>query len=246
MDLKDKVALVSGGSNDLGAAICLRLARAGARIALSYRSDKREADETVEAIQAISGLAFADAVNIVDYEDVSEFVKRVVAKWGRLDILVNVVGAKDPATILEITDDQFDHVLNVNLKGYFNFTRAVAPVFREQHAGKLVNVLSSEPVAGQTAVNEEAARLGVVGLTLATARELGPFDVNVNAVAPGPIETAGLREVPAEDLDRALSRTALRRLAKPEEIADAVLFLCSARARHLTGQVIRVDGGQDL
>ncbi len=246
MDLKDKIALVNGGSGDLGSAICMRLARAGAKIAFTYRADKREADEVVEAIEAISGAAFAEAVDLLDYEQVSEFTKRVVAKWGRLDILVNAVGAKDPATLFEMTREQFDHVLDVNLKGYFNFVRAAAPVFQEQHSGKLVNVVALGGISGHAIANESAAKMGVIGLTQTTAKELGPFNVNVNAVVPGMIETAALKELPSEEIDKALSRSVLGRLAKPEEVADVVLFLCSARARHITGEVIRVDGGEHL
>ena len=246
MDLKDKIALVNGGSGDLGSAICMRLARAGAKIAFTYRADKREAEEVVEAIEAISGAAFAESLDLLDYEMVSEFTKRVVAKWGRLDILVNVVGAKDPATLFEMTREQFDHVLDVNLKGYFNFIRSAVPVFQEQRSGKVVNVVALGGLSGQVTANESAANMGVIGLTRTTAKERGPFDVNVNAVVPGMIETAALKDLPPEEVDKALARSVLGRLAKPEEVADVVLFLCSARSRHITGEVIRVDGGQHL
>ena len=207
MELKDKVALVAGGSGDLGSAICMRLARAGARIALTYRSDKKEAEEVVQAIEAISGQAWAEPVDIMSYEAVSEFVKRVVAKWGRLDILVNAVGAKDAASLFEMTAEQFDHVLDVNLKGYFHYIRAAANVFREQKGGKVVNVASVEATGGQGVINDAVAKMGVVGLTLSAARELGPYDVNVNAVAPGMVETAALREIPADEVQNALSRS---------------------------------------
>ncbi len=246
MELKDRVAIVSGGSGDLGSAICMRLARAGAKVALTYRADRKEADEVVDAVEAISGTALAEAVDIIDYDNVSEFVKRIVAKWGRLDILVNAVGAKDPAPLFEMTPDQFDHVLDVNLKGYFNFIRAASTVFREQNAGKVVNVASLQATEGSSALNDVAAKMGVIGLTLAAARELGPYDVNVNAVAPGMVETASLKKTPAEEVEKAISRSVLGRLAKPEEVADVVIFLCSAKARHITGEVIRVDGGQHL
>ena len=243
---KDKVAIVTGGNGELGGAICMRLARERAKIALTYRADKKEANEVVEAIAAISGTALAEAVDITDYEAVSEFVKRVVAKWGRIDILINAVGAKDPAPIFELTREQFDHVLDVNLKGYFNYVRAAAPVFREQKSGKVVNVASLEALAGEGDLNDVVAKSGVIGLTLSAARELGAYDVNVNAVAPGMVETRALRKTPPEEVEKAISRSVLGRLAKPEEVADVVLFLCSSGARHITGEVIRVDGGQHL
>jgi 3-oxoacyl-[acyl-carrier protein] reductase len=246
MEFKEKVALVAGGSGELGGAICMRLARDGCKVALTYRSDRGEADQVSEAIRAISGEALADAVDITSAEAVAGFVTRVVAKWGRLDILVNAVGAKDPSTLFEMTQAQFEHVLDVNLKGYFNYIRAAAPVFREQRSGKIVNVSSLEAMEGNGVLNDVVAKAGVIGLTLAAARELGAYDVNVNAVAPGMVETAALRNVPPEEIDKAIARSVLGRLAKPEEVADVVLFLCSARARHITGEVIRVDGGRHI
>jgi NAD(P)-dependent dehydrogenase (short-subunit alcohol dehydrogenase family) len=140
---------------------------------------------------------------------------------------VNAVGAKDPATLFEMSPEQFDHVLDVNLRGYFNFLRAAATVFREQNGGKVVNVASLQATQGSSALNDVAAKMGVIGLTLAAARELGPYDVNVNAVAPGMVETAALKGTPAEDVEKAISRSVLGRLAKPEEVADVVIFLCS-------------------
>jgi 3-oxoacyl-[acyl-carrier protein] reductase len=246
MEFKEKIALVAGGSGDLGGAICMRLARAGAKVALTYRSDRKEAEEVVQAIETISGTAWAEAVDITDYEAVSEFVQRLVDTWGRIDFLVNVVGAKDPATLFEMTADQFDHVLEVNLRGYFNYIRAASPVFRDQKSGKIVNVSSLEAMEGEGVVNDVAAKSGVLGLTLAAARELGAYDVNVNAVAPGMVETRAIQKTPPEAVEKAISRSVLGRLAKPEEVADVVLFLCSPRARHITGEVIRVDGGQHL
>lgn len=246
MTFKEKVAVVSGGSGDLGSAVVMRLAREGAKVAFTYRSDKKEAQAIVEAVEAISGTAFAEAVDIVDYEKVSEFVKRVAARWGRLDVLVNAVGARDRASLFEMTRTQFDHVLDVNLKGYFNFIRAAAPIFREQKGGKIVNVSSLEAMVGAGDLNDVVAKSGVIGLTLASARELGPYGVNVNAVAPGMIETAALEDVSPEEIDKAISRSVLDRIGRPEDVADAVLFLCSERARHITGETLRVDGGQHL
>ena len=246
MELKDRVAIVSGGSGEIGGAICMRLAMNGARVALTYRDDHKEAMQVVQAIEAISGTAFAEAVDILDYEAVAEFVLRVVGKWGRLDILVNAVGAKDPASLFEMTSQQFEHVMAVNLKGYFNYIRAATPIFCEQRGGKVVNVSSLVSTEGEGVLNDVVAKAGINGLTIGAARELGPYDVNVNAVAPGLVETRALRGVPPEDIQEAISRSVLGRLAKPEEVADVVFFLCSARARHITGEIIRVDGGQHL
>lgn len=246
MELKDRVAVVAGGSGDLGVAICMRLAREGARVALTYRSDRKEAEQIVDAIESISGTAWAETVDILDYEAVSEFVKTVVAKWGRLDILVNAVGARDRAKLFDMTKTQFDHIVDVNLKGAFHYIRAAASIFREQKSGKVVNVSSLSAMGGAGDVNDAAAKSGILGLTMAAARELGPFNVNVNAVAPGLVETAALARESPEVVEKAITRSVLGRLAKPEEVADVVLFLCGPRSRHITGEVIRVDGGQHL
>jgi 3-oxoacyl-[acyl-carrier protein] reductase len=247
MELKGNVAVVAGGETDLGAAVCMRLAREGAKVALTYGGAKRAADQIVDAIEALSGDAFAEKVDVVEYDAVSEFMKRVIGKWGKLDIVVNAVATKDTANLFEMTKEQFNHVLDVNLKGCFNLMRSAAPVFKEQEGpGRVVNVASVAPVEGWGSVNDVAARSGVIGLTLAAARELGPYDVTVNAVAPGLVETASIKSVPAEAVDRAVSRSVLRRLARPEEVADVILFLCSSKARQITGEVIRVDGGQHL
>jgi 3-oxoacyl-[acyl-carrier protein] reductase len=246
MEMKNKVAVVVGGTGGIGAAVCMRLAKEGAKVALTYRTGRKDAEQVVQAIEAISEDALAEAVDIVAYDPVSEFMKRVVAKWGRLDVLVYAVAAKDTANLFEMTQDQFSTVLDINLKGCFNWIRAAAPIFKEQGSGKVVNVASVEAIEGWGSVNDAAAQSGVIGLTLAAARELGPHDVNVNAVIPGLVETAAIKAIPAEVIERGLSRSVLGRLAKPEEVADVILFLCSARARHITGEVIRVDGGHHL
>lgn len=246
MEFKDRTAIVSGGSGELGGAICMKLARGGAKVAITYRSDREEAQEVVEAIEALSGTALAEAVDILDADAVEHFVRKVAGDWGRLDILVNAVGAKDAGSIFELSPEQFSHVLDVNLKGYFNTLRAAAPIFRDQGSGRVVNVASIQATNGDGDLNDVAAKSGVIGLTLAAARELGPYDVTVNAVAPGMVETAALRDASPDAVRRAIERSVLGRLARPDEVADVVVFLCSERARHVTGEVIRVDGGQHL
>ncbi len=245
-DFKDQVAIVHGGSGELGTAIAMRLAKEGARVAFTYRSDKEEADGLIEAIEAISATALGEAVDIVDFAAISEFTQKMVSKWGRLDVLVNVVGARDEASLFDMTPEQFNHVLDVNLRGYFNCIRAAAPILRDQGNGRIVNVVSAETLRGKGTLNEIVAKSGVIGLTRAAAREFGPHGVTVNAVAPGLVETGSMKDIPAEIVDKAINSSVLGKLARPGDVAEAVLFLASNRARHMTGEVLRVDGGRHL
>jgi 3-oxoacyl-[acyl-carrier protein] reductase len=166
-------------------------------------------------------------------------------KFGRLDILVNNAGVNRDGVVWKMTESQWDEVLDTNLKGYFNYIRAAAPVFKEQGSGKIVNITSINGLRGKFGQsNYSAAKAGIIGLTKAVARELGKFSVNVNAVAPGLIETDMMKEAPQDVKDKALAEIVLGRLGAPEEVAHTVTFLCSDYARHITGEVIKVDGGQ--
>jgi len=170
-----------------------------------------------------------------------------VAALGRLDILVNNAGMNWDGVSWKMSEEQWDRVLSVNLKGYFNFTRQVAPLFKNQKYGKIINITSINGLRGKFGqTNYSASKAGIIGLTKAVAKELGAFGVNVNAVAPGLIETAMLKESEARDkiVELAMGEMALKRLGQPEDLATVVAFLASDKARHVTGEVIKVDGGQ--
>lgn len=245
MDLDGKVALVTGGSLGIGTAISLDLAKNGADVALTYRRHEEEAKAIAEQIMDMGRKAEAYKIDVSDFSEVQSLVKKVIEEFGHLDILVNNAGMNWDGVVWKMTEEQWDAVINVDLKGTFNFVRAAASVFREQKSGKIVNITSINALRGKFGqVNYSAAKAGAVGLTKAVARELGKYSVNVNAVAPGMIETAMIKDLPEEFKEKAASETVFNRLGQPEDIAYLVSFLCSDKAKHITGEVIKVDGGQ--
>jgi 3-oxoacyl-[acyl-carrier protein] reductase len=247
MLLEGKNALITGGSQGIGAAASLELAREGANICLTYRKHEAEAMMYADQIQKLGRQALAVQCDIASFADAERVVKAAIEKFGRLEILVNNAGMNWDGVSWKMTEEQWDRVLEVNLKGYFNFTRQVAPLFKEQKYGRIINVTSINGLRGKFGqTNYSASKAGIIGFTKALAKELGGFDVTVNAVAPGLIETAMLKESEARDkiIDLAMGESALKRVGQPEDLAYLVAFLASNKARHITGEVIKVDGGQ--
>jgi 3-oxoacyl-[acyl-carrier protein] reductase len=174
-------------------------------------------------------------------------VKAAMDEFGSLEILVNNAGMNWDGVSWKMTEEQWDRVLEVNLKGYFNFTRQVAPLFKDRKYGKIINITSINGLRGKFGqTNYSASKAGIIGYTKALAKELGAFGVNVNAVAPGLIETAMLKESEARDkiIDLAMAESALKRVGQPEDLANLIAFLASDKARHITGEIIKIDGGQ--
>jgi len=245
MELEGKVAIVTGGTRGIGRAIVLDLAANGADVALNYRQSADLAHELAGAVRELGRRALVVQADVSSFDEAQMMVQRVLGEFGRVDILVNNAGMNWDGVVWKMTEEQWDRVIEVDLKGTFNYTRAVAPVFREQGAGKIVNITSINGLRGKFGQsNYSAAKAGVIGFTKACARELGRYSVNVNAVAPGLIETEMVREAPEQVREMALAEIVLGRLGLPEEVAYVVTFLCTERARHITGQVIQVDGGQ--
>jgi 3-oxoacyl-[acyl-carrier protein] reductase len=247
MLLEGKNAIVTGGSQGIGAAISLDLAREGANVCLTYRKHKDEAIDYADQIAAMGRKALALQCDIASFEEAESVVKAALDEFGRLDILVNNAGMNWDGVSWKMSEEQWDRVLEVNLKGYFNFTRHTAPLFKEQKYGKIVNITSINGLRGKFGqTNYSASKAGIIGYTKAVAKELGAFGVNVNAVAPGLIETSMLRESEARDkiVDLAMGEIVLKRVGQPEDLAYVVSFLASDRAKHVTGEVIKVDGGQ--
>ena len=247
MLLEGKNALVTGGSQGIGAAASLELAREGANICLTYRKHEAEAQKYAAEIRAMGRKALAVKCDISSFADAERVVKAAIDEFGRLDILVNNAGMNWDGVSWKMTEEQWDRVLEVNLKGYFNFTRQAAPLFKDQKYGRIINVTSINGLRGKFGqTNYSASKAGIIGFTKALAKELGAFAVTVNAVAPGLIETAMLKESDARDkiIDMAMGEMALKRVGQPEDLAYLVSFLASDKAQHITGEVIKVDGGQ--
>jgi len=245
MDLKGKVAIVTGGSMGIGTSVCMDLARNGADVALTYRKHGDEAKAIAEEITKMGRKAVAYKVDVSDFDGVQNLVSEVATEFGRLDILINNAGMNWDGVIWKMTEEQWDRVIGVDLKGTFNFIRAVAPIFKEQKSGKIVNVTSINGMRGRFGqANYTAAKAGAMGLTKTIAKELGRAQVNVNAVAPGLIETAMITSMPEDFKQKSRAETVFDRLGTPDDVASVVTFLCTEKARHITGMVIKVDGGQ--
>lgn len=247
MLLEGKNAIVTGGSAGIGAATSLELAREGANVCLTYRKHEAEAKEFADQIIQMGRKAIALHCDIAQFDAAENVVKTALEEFGRLDILVNNAGMNWDGVCWKMSEEQWDRVLEVNLKGYFNFTRHVAPLLKEQKYGKIINVTSINGLRGKFGqTNYSASKAGIIGYTKAVAKELGAFGVNVNAVAPGLIETQMLKESEARDkiIDMAMGEIVLKRVGQPEDLANVVTFLASDRARHVTGEIIKVDGGQ--
>ena len=253
MELEGKVAIVTGGTRGIGRAIALDLAANGADVALNYRQSADLAAELAETIRGMGPAARSGQgrralviqADVSSFGDAQKMVQKVLDEFGRLDILINNAGMNWDGVVWKMSEEQWDRVIEVDLKGTFNYTRAVAPVFRQQGAGKIVNITSINGLRGKFGqTNYSAAKAGVIGFTKACARELGRYSINVNAVAPGLIETEMVQQAPQNVRDMALAEIVLGRLGLPEEVAYVVTFLCTEKARHITGQVIQVDGGQ--
>jgi 3-oxoacyl-[acyl-carrier protein] reductase len=247
MLLEGKNALVTGGSQGIGAAASLELAREGANICLTYRKHEAEAKQYADEIRQLGRKALAVQCDIASFSDAEGVVKAAIDELGSLEILVNNAGMNWDGVSWKMKEEQWDRVLEVNLKGYFNFTRHAAPVFKDQKYGKIINVTSINGLRGKFGqTNYSASKAGIIGYTKALAKELGAFGVNVNAVAPGLIETAMLKESEARDkiVDMAMAESALKQVGQPEDLANLVVFLASDKAKHITGEIIKVDGGQ--
>ncbi len=247
MLLEGKNAVVTGGSQGIGAAISIELAREGANVCLTFRKHETEAMKYADEIREMGRKAIAVKCDISSFADAESVAKTALDEFGGLDILVNNAGMNWDGVSWKMTEEQWDRVIEVNLKGYFNFTRQVAPIFKEQKSGKIINITSINGLRGKFGQsNYSASKAGIIGYTKAIAKELGAFNVNVNAVAPGLIETSMLKESDARDkiIELAMNEIVLKRVGLPEDLANVVAFLASEKARHITGEVIKVDGGQ--
>ncbi|RME07419.1 MAG: 3-oxoacyl-[acyl-carrier-protein] reductase [Anaerolineae bacterium] len=241
---QDRVALVTGGSRGIGRAAAELFAQGGASVIIVSRG-KEQAEQTAAEIAAASGQkVIAYPLDVADFEQTQEMGKFIKAEFGRLDILVNNAGITRDELLMRMSEQDWDDVLNVNLKGAWNCAKAVIRLMMKARYGRIVNVTSVSGQAGQMGqTNYSAAKAGMIGLTKALAREVASRGITVNAVAPGYIPTALTADLPAELVQQILAATPMGRMGTPEEVAFAIAFLASEQASYITGQVLGVDGG---
>lgn len=251
-EMKGNVAIVTGGATGLGRAIALEFARRGVHVGFNYvqlegRDIAAQALLTETALRGLGVEVYSSVCDVRDPQAVAGFVEAVKAELGGVHYLVNNAGVAHDGALWRLSDDAWQEVIDTNLTGAFNCIRAVAPTFRKQRYGKIVNVASHQAYTpGFGVANYAASKAALIGLTRAAAVDLGPSNVNVNAVAPGFVRTELIARLPAEVIERAEKESLLGRVAEPEDVAHVVVFLCSEEARHITGQVIVVDGGLTL
>ena len=245
LELKGKNAIVTGASLGIGSAIALALGREGVNVAVNYRKHADEAEALAGRIREMGSKAVAIKADASSFADAEQMTGNVMESFGGLDILVCNAGVNRDGVVWKMKEEDWDTVININLKGYFNFIRNAAPVFKGQGGGKIVCVTSINGLRGKFGQsNYAASKAGIIGLVKSVARELGRFSVNCNAVAPGLIATEMMKQAPEKVKETALAEIVLGRLGLPEEVSDVITFLCSDRSRHITGEVIQVSGGQ--
>ena len=245
LGLDGKVALVTGGSRGIGAAVVLGLARRGCDVAFTYRGRADAAEAVAEEVRNLGRRAMPIQADVANFAAADKAVDSIVAEFGRLDILVCNAGITWDGVVWKMTEKQWDTVIETNLKGYFNYNRAAARVFKDRRSGKIVNIASINGIRGKFAQsNYSASKAGNIALTKSLAKELGKFNVNVNCVAPGMVMTEMAESLAPEFLNAAVKETVLGRIATADDVANVVAFFCSDASRHVTGEVIKVDGGQ--
>lgn len=247
MLLENKTALITGGAKGIGKAIALKFAAEGASIAFTYLKSQDAAMETKRELEAMGARVLAIASDATDFEAASRVVEQVLSEFSRIDILVNNAGITRDGLMMRMSEEQWDAVLNSNLKSAFNFIHAVTPSMLRNRAGSVISISSVVGIHGNAGqCNYAASKAGLIGLAKSMAREVGSRGIRVNVVAPGFIKTDMTTEIPAETVKAWEAGIPLRRGGTPEDVAKVCLFLASDMASYVTGQVIEVDGGMAM
>nr|WP_296033164.1 3-oxoacyl-[acyl-carrier-protein] reductase [uncultured Dorea sp.] len=242
--MEGKVAVVTGASRGIGKAIAINLASKGATVVINYNGSKERAEEVKNIIEAAGGRTVVRQCNVADFDACKEFIETVIKEYGRIDILVNNAGITKDGLLMKMSEEDFDQVLDTNLKGAFHTIRFALRQMIRQRSGRIVNMASVVGVSGNAGqANYAASKAGVIGLTKTTAREVASRGITVNAIAPGFIETDMTEVLPEKVKEASISQIPLGKFGKAEDVADAVAFLASDEAAYITGQVLHVDGG---
>ncbi|WP_147802350.1 3-oxoacyl-[acyl-carrier-protein] reductase [Alkalicoccus halolimnae] len=242
--MKDMNALVTGGSRGIGRAICLELAENGLNVAVNYSGNKEKAEAVAEECRSRGVESFAVQADVGDSKDAQEMVKEVVNTFGSIDVLVNNAGITRDTLVMRMKDEDFDDVINTNLKGVFNCSKAATRPMMKQRSGRIINISSVVGALGNAGqANYAASKAGVIGLTKSMAREFANRNILVNAVAPGFVSTEMTDELSAEAKEGLLQQIPLGKLGEPAHVAKVVRFLASEDAAYMTGQTLHVDGG---
>lgn len=245
--LTGKNALVTGAGRGIGKAIALELAAKGAFVIVNYNGSKEAAEQTVAEIKAAGGDAIAYQCSVSDYEACGAMITALIKEYAHIDILVNNAGITRDGLLMKMSEEDFDAVINTNLKGCFNTIRHMSRYFLKQRAGKIINISSVSGILGNAGqANYSASKAGVIGLTKAVARELASRGINVNAVAPGFVETDMTDALSDSVKENLKSQIPLGKIGHPQDIAKAVAFLAAPDANYITGQVLSVDGGMAI
>jgi 3-oxoacyl-[acyl-carrier protein] reductase len=242
--LTGKTALVTGASRGIGRAVALKLSDAGAKVAINFAGNVEKAEEVKAEIESRGGEAMLVQGKVDNFEVVTDIVKKIVDTWGTVDILVNNAGITRDNLLLKMSESDFDEVIATNLKGVFNCIKAVTKIMMKQRSGKIVNMTSVVGLTGNISqANYAAAKAGVIGLTKSAAKELAARGVNVNAIAPGFIQTDMTDKLSDKIKEATLTQIPLGKYGTPEDVANLAAFLVSEQAAYITGQIINVDGG---
>ena len=245
--LKGKTALVTGAAKGIGRAIALALAAEGAAVVVNYNGSREKAEQVLEEVKALGAEGMVYQCNVADTAVADAMIKEVIKTYGRLDILVNNAGITRDNLIMKMSEEDFDMVIDANLKGCFNTIKAVSRQMLKQRAGRIINITSVSGILGNAGqANYAASKAGVIGLTKTMARELASRGVTVNAIAPGFVDTDMTQVLSAGVKEAAAAQIPLGRFGKPEEIAYMAAFLASEKASYITGQIISVDGGMAI
>mgnify|MGYP002405548319 CR=1 FL=1 len=245
--LQGKCAVITGASRGIGREIALKYAKEGANIVLNYRNSEEEALQLKEELDKLGTNTLIIKANVSDFEEAEKLIKEAKEAFGRVDILVNNAGITKDNLIIRMKEEDFDSVIDVNLKGAFNCLKAVTPIMIRQKEGKIINMSSVVGVVGNAGqVNYSASKAGLIGMTKSLAREIGGKNINVNAIAPGFIDTDMTKVLSEDQKKNIISQVPLKRLGHVEDIANLALFLGSDQSNYITGQVIHVDGGMAM